>query len=102
MHPPFRSLHCGGSAGSPGAERRAQHRCADPDALLGEDEHAGPPVVPVDGALDQAAVEELARHEGQVRRVAAVYAGTKAFVLSFSEALAQELAGTGVRVMAAR
>ncbi|MGW0909428.1 SDR family NAD(P)-dependent oxidoreductase [Streptomyces sp. NPDC002853] len=56
--------------------------------------------------------EMLARGHGGIVNVAstaafqpmpyqASYAATKAFVLSFSEALAEELRGTGVRVMAA-
>ncbi|MFL5248054.1 MAG: SDR family NAD(P)-dependent oxidoreductase [Myxococcales bacterium] len=54
----------------------------------------------------------VARGRGQIINVASIlafmptpyfatYAATKAFVLSFSEALAQELRGTGVRVLAA-
>ena len=54
----------------------------------------------------------VARGRGQIINVASIlafmptpyfatYAATKAFVLSFSEALAHELRGTGVRVIAA-
>jgi short-subunit dehydrogenase len=54
----------------------------------------------------------VARRRGQIINVASIlafmptpyfatYAATKAFVLSFSEALAHELRGTGVRVLAA-
>jgi short-subunit dehydrogenase len=56
-------------------------------------------------------VESLARHRGGILNVAsiaaflpgpgmAVYYATKAYVLSFSEALHQELAGRGIRVTA--